>query len=285
MAAPSQWCACRSPRKPSLEPGPNVSVTALIAEDEPLLAEHLRAELARLWPELTVLAVVGDGEAAHREALARRPQLLFLDIRMPGMSGLDAAEAIAEDWPEGAPLPLTVFVTAYDQHALEAFDRAAVDYLLKPLRGDRLAQTVQRLKAALAARAAPDLEATLAPLRALLTGAGAGAPAPRLAVVQASIGPTIHMVPIDEVLYFEAADKYVRVITASREHLIRSSLRELIPQLDPQRFWQVHRGIVVRADAIATATRDESGKVFLKLRGRDETIVASRLYAHLFKGM
>ena len=259
------------------------AATALIAEDEPLLAEHLRAELARLWPELAVLAMVGDGAAAHRLAIERRPQVLFLDIRMPGMDGLDAAAAIAEDWPDATTMPLIVFVTAYDQHALEAFDRAAADYLLKPLRADRLAQTVQRLQAALRRRSAPDLEATLAPLRALL--AGAGAAAPRLAVVQASVGATIHMVPVDEVVYFEAADKYVRVVTAAREHLIRTSLRELIPQLDPQRFWQVHRSTVVRADAIATATRDESGKVHLRLRGRDETIVASRLYAHLFKGM
>jgi DNA-binding LytR/AlgR family response regulator len=262
-----------------------MTLTALIAEDEPLLAEHLRAELARQWPELDVIGTVGDGGAAHREALARRPQVLFLDIRMPGQSGLDAAAAIAEDWPDDAPLPLIVFVTAYDQHALEAFEHAAVDYVLKPVRPERLAQTVARLKTALQGqRGATDPEATLAPLRALLAGAGL-APGPRLAVIQASVGSTIHMVPVDEVLYFEAADKYVRVVTAARDHLIRTALRELLPQLDPQRFWQVHRGTVVRADAIATATRHESGKVHLKLRGRDETLVASRLYAHLFKGM
>jgi DNA-binding LytR/AlgR family response regulator len=262
-----------------------MNITALIAEDEPLLAEHLRAELARQWPELDVIGTVGDGGAAHREALARRPQVLFLDIRMPGQSGLDAAAAIAEDWPDDVPLPLIVFVTAYDQHALEAFEHAAVDYVLKPVRPERLAQTVARLKTAIQGqRGATDPEATLAPLRALLAGAGLAA-GPRLAVIQASVGSTIHMVPVDEVLYFEAADKYVRVVTAARDHLIRTALRELLPQLDPQRFWQVHRGTVVRADAIATATRDESGKVHLKLRGRDETLVASRLYAHLFKGM
>jgi DNA-binding LytR/AlgR family response regulator len=263
-----------------------MTTTALIAEDEPLLAEHLRAELARQWPELDVIGSVGDGGAAHREALAHRPQVLFLDIRMPGMSGLDAAAAIAEDWPQDVALPLIVFVTAYDQHALEAFERAAVDYVLKPVRPERLAQTIARLKAALQRQAGPaDPEATLAPLRALLAGAGLAPGAQRLAVIRASVGPTIHMVPVDEVLYIEAADKYVRVVTAAREHLIRTALRELLPQLDPQRFWQVHRGTVVRADAIATATRDESGKVHLKLRGRDETLVASRLYAHLFKGM
>ena len=263
--------------------------TALIAEDEPLLAAHLQAELQRLWPALDVLAVVGDGDSALREALARRPDLLFLDIRMPGRDGLDVAAAVAEEAPAGQPLPLVVFVTAYDEHALAAFERAAVDYLQKPVQPARLAQTVARLQAALAARqAASDgaaaVEAALAPLRRLL-GAAPPAPAERLEVLQAGIGATIHMVPVAEVLYFEAADKYVRVVTAEREHLVRIALRELVAQLDPQRFWQIHRGTVVRADAIATATRDESGKVHLTLRNHPDRLVASRLYAHRFRAM
>lgn len=264
--------------------------TALIAEDEPLLAEGLKAELARAWPELQIAAMVGDGQSAVEQALALQPAVCFLDIRMPGQSGLEAAQALAEDWPASAPFPLLVFVTAYDQYALQAFDAQAVDYLVKPVTPARLAECVARLRARLAQRpgAAPAvdaLEQTLAQLRALLGAAPAAAAVPRLDVIQAQVGAIVHLVPVDEVIYFEAADKYVRVVTASREHLIRLSLRELLPQLDPQRFWQVHRGTVVQARCVATAKREDSGKVTLTLRGRDEKIVASRLYAHLFKGM
>ena len=271
--------------------------TALIAEDEPLLAANLQAELARAWPELRVVANVGHGAAAVEQALALRPDVVFLDIRMPGMTGLEAAQALAEDWPDGTPLPLVVFVTAYDQYALQAFEHAAVDYVLKPVQPERLAQTCERIRATLNARreswpngsagsAPAAIEATLAQLRSLLGGPPDAAPtAPRLSVIQASVGTAIHMVPANDVLYFEAADKYVRVITAEREYLIRTSLRDLLPQLDPQRYWQIHRGTVVRADAIATAVRDESGKVHLTLRGSKDKLVASRLYAHLFKAM
>jgi len=272
---------------------------ALIAEDEPLLAANLQAELERLWPELEVVANVRHGAAAVDGALALRPEVVFLDIRMPGMSGLEAAQAIAEDWPDDAvALPAIVFVTAYDQYALQAFEHSAVDYVLKPVQPERLAQTCARVQAALQARSsagstpnqAAALEATLGQLRHLLgapgleNGAVAAAPA-KLSVIQASVGNAIHMVAVGDVLYFEAADKYVRVITAEREYLIRTALRELIPQLDDTRFWQVHRGLVVRADAIATAVRDDTGKVHLSLRGRKDKLVASRLYAHLFKAM
>jgi DNA-binding LytR/AlgR family response regulator len=270
-----------------------MNATALIAEDEPLLAAHLQAELAKLWPALAIVATVGHGEAAVQQALEKRPQILFLDIRMPGLSGLEAAHALAEEWPEGTPFPLIVFVTAHDQYALEAFDRAAVDYVLKPASPDRLAQTVGRLQAALQQRAQPaapgaTLDSALAQLRSLLGSAtqDPSAPVPpRLSVIQAGVGATIHMVKVDDVLYFEAADKYVRVITADREHLVRVALRELMPQLDPQRFWQIHRGTVVRADAVATATRDEAGKITLTLRGHADKLAVSRLYAHLFKAM
>ena len=282
--------------------------TALIAEDEPLLAEGLRADLAALWPELQVLATVGDGPRAVAQALALRPDVCFFDIRMPGCSGLEAAQALAEDWPDAdagvdgtqAPaFPLLVFVTAYDDYAVQAFDAQAVDYLVKPVDRTRLAACIARLRQRLASRqpAAPAVSAaatperddaalhgTLAQLRALL-GAAAAPAAPRLAVIQAQVGNLVHLVPVDEVIYFEAADKYVRVVTAAREHLIRTSLRELLPQLDAQAFWQVHRGTVVQARAITSARREESGKVTLVLRGRPETLMASRLYAHLFKGM
>jgi DNA-binding LytR/AlgR family response regulator len=274
----------------------------LIAEDEPLLAAGLQADLARLWPELQVAACVGDGLSAVREALALRPDICFLDIRMPGSTGLEAAQALAEDWPEPADdassprgsgaFPLLVFVTAYDQYAVQAFEAQAVDYLVKPLDAQRLAACVQRLQARLAERRAPQaatadapaLQQTLAQLRALL-GHSAPPPQPRLEVVQAQVGNLVHLVPLQAVIYFEAADKYVRVVTAEREHLIRTSLRELLPQLDPQVFWQVHRGTVVQARCITTARREESGKVTLSLQGRPEKLTASRLYAHLFKGM
>jgi len=275
--------------------------TALIAEDEPLLAQALRDELQAAWPALEIVAIATDGDEAVEQAMALRPDLLFLDIRMPGRSGLEAAEAIVEDWPAAAadggaadapPLPLIVFVTAYDHYALQAFERAAVDYLQKPVQPARLAACCSRLRGLLAPRAAasparPGSEDAelLARLRSLLAPATAGpAPTP-LRVIQASVGNTLHMLPLDEVVYFEAADKYLRVLTAEREALIRTSMRDLLPQLPADRFWQIHRGTVVRADAIATAVRDESGKLRLTLRERPERLTVSRLYAHRFRGM
>jgi DNA-binding LytR/AlgR family response regulator len=262
--------------------------TALLAEDEPLLSASLQAELTQAWPELRIVASVGDGEQALQQALRLKPTLCFLDIRMPGLSGLEVAQALAEDWPEGdAPFPLLVFITAYDQYALQAFQAQAVDYLLKPVDSARLAQSCERLRRQLAARAAPPqaLSQAVDQLRALLGTPGATGASPKLEVIQAGIGATVHLVPVDDVIYFEAADKYVRVITAEREHLIRMSLRELLPQLDANRFWQIHRGTVVQARMVTSATRDESGKAHLTLRGRPERLTASRLYAHLFRPM
>ncbi len=276
---------------------PQLAATALIAEDEPLLAQALQAELKRCWPGLAIVAQAPDGEAAIEAALAHQPQLLFLDIRMPGRSGLEAAQAIVEDWPAEKPLPLIVFVTAYDQYALQAFDACAVDYLLKPVQPARLAAACQRLRGLVARRqpgvtapadpaAALQGEQLMSQLRQLLGAPGAAGSAPeRLSVIQASAGSAVHMVPVEDVVYFEAADKYVRVLTADREHLIRTSLRELLPQLDPQRFWQVHRGTVVQAREIAQALRDEAGRVQLVLRQRPERLQVSRIYAPRFKGM
>lgn len=268
-----------------------MNATALIAEDEPMLAANLQAELALLWPALRILANVRHGAAALEQALALQPDVLFLDIRMPGMSGLEAAQALAEDWPDdGRPFPLLVFVIAYDQYAVQAFDQAAIDYVLKPVLPGRLQLTCARLQGALAQRspaAAPALEHVVAQLHALLAAApasGSAATAP-LRMLQASAGNAITMIPIDEVIYFEVADKYIRVITSAQEHLIRTSLRELQAQLDPQRFWQIHRGTVVRCDAIGKAVRDQAGKLTLQLRGHPHTLGVSRLYAHLFKGM
>lgn len=269
--------------------------TALIAEDEPLLAASLRQELAQLWPDLQVLAEVPDGQSAVQMTLSQRPQIVFLDIRMPGMSGLEAAQAIAEDWSaDTSPCPLIVFVTAYDQHALHAFEHAAVDYVLKPVQTVRLQRTCQRLQDELARRrgAHDASEPLLAQLRALIqsdvraqaTVGSSPMPSP-LRVLQASQGQTLHMVPVDDVIYFEAADKYVRVVTAQSEHLLRISLKELAPRLPPDQFWQIHRSTLVRADAIATARREETGRYTLTLKARTDKLTVSRLYAHLFKAM
>ncbi|TFY98450.1 LytR/AlgR family response regulator transcription factor [Ramlibacter rhizophilus] len=260
-----------------------MKASALIAEDEPLLAQALADELRQAWPALQVLATVGDGLAAVREALALRPEVLFFDIRMPGQSGIDAAVQLADEWPEGPPFPALVFVTAYDQYAVQAFEAQAIDYLLKPPQPERVRRMVARVQEQLARRGGADLDAALAPLRRLL--AAPVSDQPTLKVIQASVGTTIHMVPVDEVLAFEAADKYVRVLTRDREYLIRTPLKDLAPQLDAQLFWQVHRGTIVRATAIEAVHRDEAGKLQLALRGRPERLAVSRLYAQRFRPM
>lgn len=272
--------------------------TALIAEDEPLLAAHLRAELQRVWPDLTVTAVANNGVQALDRALALRPDVCFLDIKMPGMTGLEVARALAEEWPDGpgtAPFPLLVFVTAYDQHAVQAFELQAVDYLLKPLSAPRLQSCCQRLQQQLARRdtehppASTDLLAVARQLQALLGAQSGVVPTPtappRLEFITAQTGHTVEMVAVEDVVYFEAADKYVRVLTVDREYLIRMTLRELITQIDERRFWQIHRSILVQTRFISRAIRDEQGKLTVKLRQRSETLPVSRIYAHLFKGI
>jgi DNA-binding LytR/AlgR family response regulator len=270
--------------------------TALIAEDEPLLAQALQGELKSAWPALQVVATVGDGASAVREALARQPDVLFFDIRMPGMSGLEAATELADLWPvdgAGAPrFPALVFVTAYDQYAVQAFEAQAVDYLLKPVQAARLQKTVAKLQLALIkpAQEAINFEATLGQLRGLLARGELGDQAPAhtpdmLKTLQVSVGAAIHMVPVNEVVYFEAADKYVRVLTAEREYLIRTPIKDLLPRLDPQQFWQIHRGTLVQSSHIARVLRDEAGRLHVSLRTRPEKLPISRLYAHLFKSM
>lgn len=287
--------------------------TALIAEDEPLLAAALQAELARAWPELRIVATVGDGLSAVQQALALRPEVLFFDIRMPGQSGLEAAAELADAWDTTAhPFPALVFVTAYDQYAVQAFEAEAIDYVLKPVQPARLDKSVQKLRSALAGRApaatenevigtsasAAD-EAVFQRLRQLLAalpdGGGApvrtavatpAAPLRNLTVSSAGTGGNVvQLVSLDEVLFLQAADKYVRVVTHDAEHLLRTPLKELLPQLDAQRFWQIHRGTVVRADAIDAVRRDEAGRLHLSLRRHRETLNVSRLYAHRFKAM
>ncbi len=261
------------------------TIRALVAEDEPILAFTLVQTLARLWPELQVGGVLDNGAAAVREALAQRPDVLFLDIKMPGKSGLEAAQELAEDWPEDAPFPLVVFVTAYDEYALQAFEQAAADYVLKPVSDARLAKTVERLKARLQKSVERDgeLERIVGQLRALVPAAPA--PGEKLSIVRAAVGNQVRLIPVADVHYFEAADKYVNVVTADSASLIRTSLKELLPQLDRDQFWQIHRGTVVNIRCVQAAVRDESGKLSLKLRGRGESLAVSRVFAHLFRQM
>lgn len=275
------------PTQPQADP---FTPTAMIAEDEPLLAMHLQAELRRLWPQLRLLPAASDGLQAVEIALQARPDIVFLDIRMPGATGLEAAQAIVEDWPDALPLPLIVFVTAFKDFALAAFDAHAVDYLVKPVTPERLGLTVHKLQARLAERAhAPPAaldSTTIERLWALLSAAQTPS-APQqspLLRLQAQVGNTIHLVPIEDVIYFEAADKYVRVVTAQKEHLIRLSLRELLPRLDPNRFWQIHRGTVVNMQAVESAESDDRGKLRVVLRHRPERLDVSRLHAPRFKG-
>jgi DNA-binding LytR/AlgR family response regulator len=274
-----------------------MNATALIAEDEPLLAAALQAELAQAWPQLRIVATVGHGAAAVEQALALRPDVVFMDIRMPGQTGLEAAAELADEWPvdgpDASPFPALVFVTAYDQYAVQAFEAQAVDYLLKPVQAARLEKTVQRVQTLLAQRRDasagvasqdPALDLTVEKLRALLTLNTSAAPEP-LRMIQAGVGNQIRLLPVDEVVCFEAADKYVRVLTQDAELLIRTPLKDLLPQLDASVFWQVHRGTVVRATAIHSVHRDEAGKLSLQLRGLSERVPVSRLYAGRFKAM
>ncbi|MBK9440364.1 MAG: response regulator transcription factor [Comamonadaceae bacterium] len=279
------------------------SPTALIAEDEPLLAAALQAELARAWPQLSVLACVGDGLSAVEQTLTLQPDVLFFDIRMPGQSGLEAAVELADAWDTRAkPFPALVFVTAYDQYAVQAFEVQAIDYLLKPVQPRRLQKTLEKVQLALSHQAQTatvseanmaanesHLQATVAQLQQLLAALPGSAPAaPRLdgplELIAAGVGSTVHMVPVHDVVYFEAADKYVRVLTATREYLIRTPLKELLPQLSPV-FWQIHRSTVVNSRQINSVTRDEAGKLWLHLQHRPEKMAVSRLYAGLFRAM
>ena len=281
---------------------PTDTPTALIAEDEPLIAAALERELAAVWPELRIVATASNGHEAIERIGALAPDVAFLDIAMPGATGLDVARACAN---LAAP-PQIVFVTAYDAYALEAFEAAAIDYLLKPVETARLARTVERLRARLARSTANDaeaphmqadlqrvlrqLEAITQDVREARAGARAGHAdgTPReapLRYLRASSGNDIRMVPVDDVLYFEAADKYVVVTTRSGELLIRTSLRELCAQLDPARFWQVHRGTVVNVDQVESASVSAIGKMTLQLRGHAGALAVSRQYAHLFRQM
>ena len=251
----------------------SAAVRGIIADDEPLLRAQLRSRLARLWPELAVVHEMENGRGVEEALAAHAPRVFFLDIHMPGMSGLEAARVIGKR-------AHVVFVTAFDDHAIEAFERGAVDYVLKPFDEARLALTVSRLKERLAAEP-PDLEALVARLAGQLA-----APAPeRLRWIKASVGPSVRLIPVEEVLFFQSDEKYTRVVTCAGEALIRKPIRELLDELDPAKFWQVHRATVVNVDHIAGVRRRLKDQAEISLRDHPETLVVSRNFTHLFKQM
>jgi DNA-binding LytR/AlgR family response regulator len=250
--------------------------TAIIADDEPRLGGFLAERLAALWPDLCIAGIAENGPQAEALIRDEAPDIAFLDIRMPGLTGLDVARRTAGETH-------IVFVTAFDQYAIDAFERAAVDYLLKPVSDARLAETVERLKARLAGPRADDVQAALAVL-ARLTG-GSGESRERLAWIRALVADQVRLISVDDVCYFQSNDKYTSVFTADGEALIRTPLKELGDGLDPARFWQVHRGTIVNLAHVEATDRDYSGRVTLTLRTRPERIAVSRAYAHRFKQM
>jgi len=246
--------------------------TALIAEDEPRLARTLSRMLEAAWPELKVVAVAEDGLSAVDLAHEHRPDILFLD-----------------DWDEDRAEPLFVFVTAYDEFAVAAFEHAATDYLLKPVVPERLQTTVGRLKARLASRAdapgAGDMAGLLQRMQAISPAAPHEGGNERISIIRAGVGNTVRMIPVSDVLCFEATDKYVNVITATGEALVRLSLREIMSRIDATDFLQVHRSVMVNSKCIESATRDEAGHYSLSLKGLARKVKVSRAFAHLFRPM
>jgi DNA-binding LytR/AlgR family response regulator len=274
---------------------PAPATRALIADDERLMREQLRARLAEVWPELEIVGEAKNGLEAVEMTEAQQPDLVFLDIRMPGMTGIEAARAIAQ-------LPVdedgagwrgceVVFITAYDQYAIEAFEQGVVDYVLKPAERERLQVTVERIKKRLANRAggaAGDPDEPPPAMQQLLQKLAARmdpAKAPTLRWIQATVGQNIQMIPVEEVLFFISDEKYTRVQTATLEALIRKPIKELIEELDADVFWQIHRSTLVNTKFIAGVSRDLRGRQLVAVKGNNEKLEVSRSFAGLFKGM
>ena len=287
---------------PDVQPAPNVQVApnsalrAVIADDERLMREQLRARLAEAWPELQIVAEARNGLEAVALVAEHRPDIVFLDIRMPGLTGVDAARQIAQmEVADNQHLPEIVFITAYDQYAVEAFEQGVCDYVLKPAERERLQLTAQRISRRLALRDASEANPDAAPprdplppiqqlLHRLAAQMNPGGAPKYLDWIQASVGQGIQMIAVAEVLFFISDEKYTRVQTASVEALIRKPIKELIDELDPQLFWQIHRSTLVRVNAIAGVTRDFRGRQIVAVRGHNEKLEVSRSYSQLFKG-
>jgi DNA-binding LytR/AlgR family response regulator len=276
--------------------------TAVLADDERLMRDQLRARLAEVWPELEIVAEAKNGLEAVQLVDAHRPDIVFLDIRMPGLTGVDAARQIAQlgprDEADGTAdededevlLPEIVFITAYDQYAVEAFEQGVVDYVLKPAERERLQLTVQRLKERLAVRqAGGEPESPGRPMQQLLhelsLKLSPGKAASYLQWIQATVGQTIQMIPVEDVLFFVSDEKYTRVQTAQVEALIRKPIKELVDELDPALFWQIHRSTLVAVKAIAGVARDFRGRQIVSVKGHHQKLEVSRSYTGLFKGM
>jgi DNA-binding LytR/AlgR family response regulator len=269
--------------------------SALIADDEPLLRERLAAHLARLWPALRLAGQARNGREAVALYKAEAPDVVFLDVQMPGLDGVAAARAIAAAAAAAGRAVQLVFVTAFEQYAVQAFEQGAVDYLVKPFDEARLAATVQRLRQRLQAAdvAGPArLQALLAELAQLgerlrtpSAGAAAAAPRPRLQWIKASVGPALRLIPVDEVIYCKSDEKYTLVVHTGGEALIRRSLRELMDELDPERFVQIHRSVIVALPFVAQVVRGDNETAELHLRGRPELLPVSRSFTHRFHQM
>ena len=242
---------------------------AIIAEDEPLLRDELAEAVVALWPELEIVAQVGDGISALRELERRVPDVMFLDIQMPGLTGLDVAR-------QANGRCHVVFVTAYDQHAIAAFEQGAADYVLKPVNASRLATTVARLKDRIGRPAQP-IDQVLRELAA--PGKG------YLRWINASQGSAVKIITVEDVSYFQADSKYTRVVTAEGESLIRKPIKELVDELDPTSFWQIHRSTIVNVNAIAGLVRDARGRAQVRLKRGTELLTVSEAYAHRFRQM
>ncbi len=276
--------------------------TALLADDERLMREQLRARLAEVWSELEIVAEARNGQEAVRLTEQQHPDVVFLDIRMPVLTGVDAARQIAQlptfDEADGWPGCEIVFVTAYDQYAVQAFEQGVVDYVLKPAEPDRLRLTVERIKQRMNERLqhersgsdaaaitlpthTPDMQQLLQRLAAQINPNSA----PKLQWIQATVRQTIQMIPVADVLFFISDEKYTRVQTATMEALIRKPIKELVDEIDMNLFWQIHRSTLVNVKAIAGISRDERGRQLVSVRGHNEKLEVSRSYAGLFKGM
>ena len=267
-----------------------MNLTAVLAEDETLLRQFLKKKLEKLWPELTVVGEAEHGLAAVELITTLKPTVAFLDIRMPELTGLEVASKIAEE----SPNTHIVFVTAFHEYAVAAFDRGAVDYVLKPIQEDRLITTIERLKERIEnndqeAPTLPDnLSQLIATLKREMRGAAAAsgsAPLEYMRWIKASLGSSLKLIDVKDVLFFNSDEKYTRVVTATEEALIRKPLRELLDELDANIFWQIHRGSIVNVNAIAGVTRDFRGDATVKVKGHKEQLKVSRPFSHLFKQM